>query len=249
MNSRRRAKNPAQRLAAGFTLIEILVVVSIIGVLAMVSVVVFLNSREKARASKMLYASSQTAHAVGDELVGMWNFNECAGTTVTDLGNYGTDTITGATWSTDSPSPGCSLSFNGSSYIDVGALSSQTDNFTASALFKTTSLNDQKIISAGGSSIIQTASGFLRTCIGGVGCAVGTKRVDDGKWHLAVVVGDGESVRGYIDGSSIPDIVMPQLPRSMIGAFRIGDYSAGGYGFTGLLDDVRFYNKALTSKN
>ncbi len=59
-----------------FTLIEVLVVITIIGILASIVLVSTRGVREKARIAKLLNFSAQIYHALGADIVGQWTFNE-----------------------------------------------------------------------------------------------------------------------------------------------------------------------------
>jgi prepilin-type N-terminal cleavage/methylation domain-containing protein len=235
----------------GFTLIELLVVIAIIGVIATFSIVGFSSSREKARLAKAQAVSAQNYRAMGDDALLIWEFDECSGTAIFDRSErQNGGTITNGAWSTDTPNgTGCSLQFSTTGYVD-SAVTSPTvsrQNFTSSVWFKTTSLNDQKILYNGANgSYIQTLNGALRACL--PACSVGTKRIDDNKWHLAVTVGDSNSIRIYLDGNSNPEFTMPASATTDAAVIRVGAYPGGGYNFTGYIDQVRIYNRALTVK-
>lgn len=233
----------------GFSLIELLVVIAIIGLLGTLSVVSFSNSREKARVAKGLSHSRSIISAVGDDAIGIWNFDECNGSTAYDssgMNRHGS--IINGSWSTDTPNgQGCSIGLNGATaYVDPGfTWNIQYNNFTVSTWFKTTTLADAKIL-AGNNMPIQVLGGLLRSCV--AACVVGTKRIDDNKWHFAAVVGDGTSIRAYLDGNSTPEITMAANSGSTSGAMNIGRWSAGSYYYAGLVDDARLYQRALTTQ-
>lgn len=232
----------------GFTLIELLVVIAIIGLLGTLSIASFGNSREKARIANGLAHSRSIVSAVGDDAIGIWNFDECSGAVTSDnSGQNHHGTIVNGTWSTDTPNgQGCSIALNGSTaYIDPGfTWTIRHDNFTASVWFKTNTSADAKILS-GTNYPIQVLNGYLRSCV--VACIVGTKRIDDNKWHFAAVVGDGTSIRVYLDGRSTPEITMAATASFTSGAMNIGRASAGSYYYAGLVDDARIYQRALTA--
>ncbi len=114
-----------------FTLIEILVVITIIGILTTFVLISTKGARDKAQRATVLQFTAQVHHALGAYAVGIWDFNEGSGTTAKDTSGNGNDGILcnnyvnspiscflgGALWacnSNDTPSgQGCSLSFNG----------------------------------------------------------------------------------------------------------------------------------------
>jgi prepilin-type N-terminal cleavage/methylation domain-containing protein len=121
-----------------FTLVELLVVISIIGLLSSIAVVSMGSSREKARLASGQQFAASVDHAVGDQIVGQWNFDECSGTVANDTsGNGNNGAFVGSpTWSTNTPSgKGCSLNFNAvGNYISVPDSNSLdlASNFTIS---------------------------------------------------------------------------------------------------------------------
>jgi prepilin-type N-terminal cleavage/methylation domain-containing protein len=240
----------------GFTLIELLVVIAIIGLLSTLSVVGFSTAREKARMSKGLAMSSQILRGLGDEAIGRWDFDECSGTTAIDSsgnGKTGTFSATPPTWSTDTPGGnGCSLSFGGASFVTVPYnWTLRYNNFTVSAWIKSSSLGTENIVQAGiggtEAHVIHTDGHRTRTCING-GCVAGVKIVKDGKWHFITMVGDTKSIRLYIDGSNTVDLTRPSGSGSTAGTIMFGSLDGSMYFYTGLLDEVRMYDRSYTAK-
>lgn len=244
---------------SAFTLIELLVVVAIIGVISTISIVSFSSAREKARISNGLQYSQNLLTSTGDDLVGRWDFDECSGTDIHDTSSMKRDRVFSGTlgWSTDTPSgKGCSMYFNGASNVDIPySWTLKRNSFSASGWIKTTRANayqniGQAGIGGGSAHLIHISNvGTARFCVRvGFGCAVGTKFIADGKWHLIVVVGDSQSIRAYIDGSSTPDIVQGPDSNTTTGTMSIGSLGGVSDFYTGYTDDIRFYDRALTAK-
>jgi prepilin-type N-terminal cleavage/methylation domain-containing protein len=83
----------------GFTLIELMVGIAIVGLLSSVILVATKGSTNKANIAKTMQWSRSIESLLGPYAVGIWNFDEGSGTTVSDLSGYGNDgTIYGATW-------------------------------------------------------------------------------------------------------------------------------------------------------
>jgi large repetitive protein len=150
----------------GFTLVELLVVISIISLLASIMLVSFDSSREKGRIAAGVQFSQEADDTAGDQSVGLWDFSECSGATAGDHSNYGNNgtLMGGPFWTTDTPlwsvgstsnnasSTGCSILLNGSQYIKVVNPSNAildfgaTTDFTLSVWVKDAGLNGPFII-------------------------------------------------------------------------------------------------------
>jgi len=116
-----------------FTLLELLVVITIIGILSSIVVVSMSGSTDSASIAKGKAYSQQVQALLGSEAVGIWNFDEgeidtCPGDKdLCDISGYGNDGIiykggngTGMTW-VDSDIEGSALQFDGvDDYIDCG---------------------------------------------------------------------------------------------------------------------------------
>lgn len=182
-------------------------------------------------------------------LVGWWKLDGNA----KDSTPYGNDgTVTGATPTADREGrSNGAYSFNGTSdYIQVPDINLSANSFSATAWFKPNAAGDEKIIGtyngSSGTSLLQIfTGGQLRVCI--TFCAVATDNLVDGSWHFAVVVGDGSSIRAYVDGNPTPVITHAAISYNINGTTYIGrDPQTGGYRFNGSIDDVRLYKRALT---
>ncbi len=208
----------------GFTLIELLVVIAIIALLSSMTLASVTSTREKARLASAKEFASMLDRTLGSDVVGGWQLDEGAGTTVVDsMGDSYTGTLYNAeTFSTDTPSlDGRSLSLNGlNQYAHVpeksdGALKYLGSNFTLSVWIKP----DNSEVTAGklmskpwnGSgqynyTLERTSSGIITLNLSGAtGYSLSsTVTVPQGKWsHIAATVNNTKDVAIYIDGKRV----------------------------------------------
>ena len=190
-------------------------------------------------------------------LVAAYNFDEGSGTTVSDSSsNNNNGVISGATWST-SGKYGNALAFNGTSALVTISNSASlrlTNAMTLEAwVFPTTVTpawrdviykgNDNYYLegtsnpggapAAGGSTI----GGALR----------GPAALTANSWtHLAATY-DGATLRLYVNGSQVASRAQTGSLATSTNSLQIGGDSIFGQFFTGLIDEVRLYNRALSA--
>lgn len=235
----------------GFTLIELLVVFSVIGLVSTLSITSFSTTKAKAKIAKGLSYEQSVYSLVADDAVAIWDFNECTGTIANDIsGNAHHATLLGTTWSTDTPAKqGCSLSFDGSSaQVDPSyTWSFNHQNFTASAWYKTKKSGEQVIFMVGDENVLEMLNGRLRVNLL-MNAASAPKKTNDNIWHFVAITGDAGSIRVYVDGQSKPDITITGDTDSYSGDLVMGRCTGGSWYFSGLLDDIRIYQRSLTAK-
>ncbi len=243
----------------GFTLIELLIVIAIIGILSAIVLSSLDSAREKARLASGKALATQFDIAEGDQVVGMWNFDECSGLTTGDAAGFGgTGTLVGGvTWSTDTPSgKGCSLSFDGSSgYVTVPpstALDIGTNDLTIAVWVKTTASVGQRILthsSTAGYAAKLNASGNAAMIYNSLVGAT-TPSINDGKWHFVAFTVDHNTgnLTNCVDGSCT-QVASYFTPANIAdgSTFYIGADSGGGTLFNGKMDSLRIFTKTLTA--
>src|SRR5207245_3398254 len=69
----------------------------------------------------------------------------------------------------------------------------------------------------------------------------------DGAWHHFANVYDGAQMRIYVDGAIRLTEAETSALTGYTGNFRVGGYNGGGLGFSGPLDELAVYGRALTA--
>lgn len=120
----------------GFTLVELLFVISILGIILIIVLASLYSAREKARVASLLRFSSGIYHSLGHATAGMWSFDE-GSTTVTDIsGNNRTCTLNDGAYLDNNGATGKALYVSGGSYCgdrDKGI--TPTNRLTVEAFF------------------------------------------------------------------------------------------------------------------
>jgi hypothetical protein len=195
-------------------------------------------------------------------LVAAYNFNEGSGATTTDRsGNGQTGTLSGASW-TASGKYGKALAFNGvNNWLTVND-SNLLDLTTAMTLeawvYPTVAPSNWRTILikegvspksayylyASSDPSNQPASGLT---IGSTEYTLkgGTRPAANTWTHLATTY-DGAMLRLYVNGTQVASQARTGLITTTANPLRIGGNSLFGEYFTGRIDEVRIYNRALT---
>jgi hypothetical protein len=194
-------------------------------------------------------------------LVAAYGFEDGSGTTTADVSGHGlTGTISNATW-VSTGKYGKALSFNGNSWVTVA------DN---ALLHLTTGMTLEAWVDPAATSTDWTAA-VIKERTGGLAYALyatdGPAKPPAGyidksgtdyetaagsllplnTWtHLAVTY-DGSTIRLYVNGTQVATKAVSGSIISSTAPLRIGGDSVWGEYFTGLIDEVRIYNRALSA--
>ena len=229
-----------------FTLVELLVVISIIGLLSTIAIVSMGNSRDKARIASGQSFDQSIHQKLGDRLEGEWLLNAISGGATPDSsGNGRSGTVTNATVVAGIYDNAFSLS--GSGYVDVGPLDI-SNAITVSAWIKPTVSGKNGFIV--GKLPVNTQwelfleGGYIRWRAGAPESnATSCPEPTMNNWHHVVGTQYGGQAAIYIDGKQCVTATITPIADGNNNV-QIGTF-AGSYNFTGIIDQVRVYSGSL----
>jgi Concanavalin A-like lectin/glucanases superfamily/Bacterial Ig domain len=198
-------------------------------------------------------------NVVPSGLVAAYGFEHTSGTTATDSsGKGGTGTISGATSVADGRF-GRALSFDGSNDMVTAADSNALDlapGMTLSAWVRPTTVNDWRTVllkerpgQLAYALYASTDNGRPMTeiTVSGQRDARGTAALPVGVWsHLAATY-DGANVRLFVNSTQVASAAATGTLFNSAGALRIGGNAVWGEYFSGLIDEVRVYERAFSA--
>jgi len=222
-----------------------------------------LSARARDAAGNQTTSASVPVTVTGGKTAGLiaaYSFDEGSGTTVNDLSGTGNNgTTTNTTWSTAGKF-GKALSFNGTnSWVTVADSASLdlTSGMTLEAWVNPTTLGTvwrTIIMKEQPSELVYTLYGNTSTTrpsgnvyVGGEVETRGTAALTTNAWtHLAVTY-DGSTLRLFVNGVEASNKAISGSMQVSTGVLRIGGNGIWGEYFSGLIDEVRVYNRALTA--
>jgi chitodextrinase len=199
------------------------------------------------------------SNAFPSGLVAAYSFDEGSGTTAADVSAHGNNgTTANPTWAA-SGKFGKALSFNGtnawvtvpdSSSLDVTrmTLEAWVNPSALGTAWRTVLFKEQTgdvTYSMYANRNTQVPDGQVN--VGGERNVTGTAQIPLNTWtHLAVTY-DGASLKVFVNGTQTGSLAIAGNIAVSSGALRIGGNSVYGEYFSGLIDEVRVYNRALNA--
>jgi type II secretory pathway pseudopilin PulG len=240
-------------------LIELIVVVSIIGLLSSIVMTSLSDARERARMAANMQFDANIKHTIGDQMVGEWLFNE-GGTTAIDTSSFNNNgTLFGSpVWSEKSGYDGKGVyQFNGLNGIAAPLKGVNTNKITFTAWVKGKNSGSQSLIMfAYGPYVNKTGfwsdgTNQLRAIWSNQSMYADDTKLNMpvDKWTFIAMSVDGSGMTLYMNDkkyeySKSRGYLYPPINFSLI-PLKIG----GGYGagWNGYIDNVRIYTSALTT--
>lgn len=220
----------------GFTIVELLIVIVVIGILAAITIVAFNGVQERARMATALAFEKQIRSKYGADATGIWNFSECSGSTVANTGSASnTDTVTGtATWITDTPSgSGCALRFDGATRIETQASLGAT-YYVKGVWTRLTNCTGSNLISQAvtGGAVAAFYNPACRPSSGNNGSwgTVGSATaINDGKWHYVAVIWEEGMMTLYVDGKTVSSAASSAALTNPTGKVALAAHAGGNF--------------------
>ena len=251
-------------MKSGFTLLELLIVISIIGLLSSIVLVTYPTAVEKARIAKTLQWSASVNHLLGVDAVGVWALEDLAGSLAKDDSGFNSNcSVVGSGLSAIQGVVNNGVNFTGSGYLNCAnpknlqVVGNMTLAFWAkpSNVASPSRLNPMCKAYGGEFCLTMEPGGSLTyyhgSCGGNCSPYIGwglPSMFADNIWVFIVITRDmtTRTLRGYKNSALISSQTWTATydPKASTNNFYIG----AGYVnyFRGIIDDVRIFSTAYT---
>ncbi|MBM4177576.1 prepilin-type N-terminal cleavage/methylation domain-containing protein [Candidatus Gribaldobacteria bacterium] len=246
---------------SGFTLLELLVVISIMGVLASMVLATFPSAQKRARVGTGFKFSDSLRGALQSEMIGYWNLNETSGTTAKDsyFHQLNGTIYNGPTWVQGIMQNG--LNFDGvDDYLQINIANSYFKTIhgpsTIELWVKPTSLSGTKRIFS--DSCLEWGLYHSGNTIYGIAySSINGGIIETNTWyHLALVHSHptgltNTKIEFYVNGSlkGSSNLTITSQNGYTDSPYYVGsDQCSSGYNFAGIIDEVKIYGSGLTAQ-
>jgi prepilin-type N-terminal cleavage/methylation domain-containing protein len=252
-----------KKWSEGFTIIELLVVISIIGLLASVILVAVTSARARAVVGAAMEFENANYHSMGATASGMWDFNTPGDPTYDSSGNGNSLTLVNAPTVTAGGVDGNIMTFDGSTnYAKTSKNVSLGVNWTVSFwIYPTTAAPTEQIPFSfswapyfqyfSNSFLISLQGGSGSSCISSYPTIIDPNTINSNQWYQITITHNGVAnisnmyVNGKVVGNTVTDSLCTQTNTVYFGAYT--ESSPTRDYFKGSMDDLRMYPQSLSA--
>lgn len=230
-------------------------------ILFLVASLFFLQSSSQiVRTNKFYTPLSGGSSPLLTDLVSYWKLDESSGTAADSKGSN-TGTVAGTVTQGSSGKINTAYTFSGFSdtWLDCGSDASlrMTSAGTISAwVYQTTSDNYSTVVGNDDFDTDRHGYNFFIRLDGTVSLELAsasaaqsvtsTTAISNNVWNHIVATWDGTNVHIYVNGNDEGAVSQTVTPTTNTSSFKIGNASIGSYNYTGRIDEVGVWSRALT---
>ncbi|MDD4110154.1 MAG: LamG domain-containing protein [Clostridia bacterium] len=192
--------------------------------------------------------------ALNNSLVSYYKLDEISGSVIDSVGSN-TGTNNGATTNV-AGKINTAYDFDGTNDKIVYSGNLASSSTTLSTWFKFTESGIYRFIELGGLTTVTNSfmsivheDGILGSIRDDAGHTVSTSAYtgyNDGNWHMATLTEDGTNIKLYVDGNLLETKSISTIGTQTFTSFNIGVYQGSYQYFSGTIDEVGIWSRALT---